>query len=582
MSRYTLGGRDLALDDCNQWLTSSPTDYQLIAIDEFAKHLLFTSPNSAIELTTQRLQAFPSRVAGVAWSVLAAAYSQQGRAKLAAEACKKGLEWDIPKRMRINLYSVLSKYEDVSAELRKLIQDYDPLRDGVDTATKLLQLADEYAFWIDAQKLLAVLKDAYSNQLYATTNESPRGNLLWCDDQKINTGVARHMARRQFPEGQTTYKAEVTRLPNRITDEKIHIGYLSSDFRDHPTSHLMLGAWRNHNRDRFRITLFDSGWDDGSGTRKQIEKYCDELVPIAGLSDADAASEIKSRRVDVLVELNGPTQSHRLGVLRFKPAPVLIGYLGWPGSYGGELVDCIIGDRYTCTPSVAANIPETILYLDGTYQINDHRHYSVFSDGLGRITTSRTERSAFRFGSVNNINKLSLDVWDVWMHILKECPHSELHLLHPGTTAIHNIEQISHRYGIAASQFKWLPKLQPAEHLARLSELDLVLDPWPYGGHTTTTDALAAGVPVLALEGLNFAGRVSGSLLTAAGLGSLIAPTVQDYARMACALCENDSQMDQIREFMAATLGDSRLFDSLGRTRHLETLIEEVHHNACH
>ena len=582
VTKYKRGGHQPALELCHQWLSADPNDHQLIAVDEFALYLLFTSPESAIQLANRRLQDFSDRSAGVAWSVLAAGYSQQGRSELAVTASKQGLQHDIPSRMRINLFSVLAKYEDVSSSLPQLIQDYEPDRDGVDTATKLLQLAGEYAFWVDAQKLIAVLKDAYSEHRYADANESPRGNLLWCADQSINVGVARHLTRRQFPEGVVSGPTKTARSQKRNPDKKIHIGYLSSDFRDHPTSHLMLGAWRNHDRARFHVTFFDSGWDDGSATRQELERHCDALVAIGGLSDADAAAEIKRREVDVLVELNGPTQSHRLGILRFKPAPVLIGYLGWAGSYGGELVEYIIGDRYTCTPAVAAQIPETILYLRGTYQINDHKQYAVFSDGLGGRQSDRDDHTPFRFGSINNVNKLSLDVWDVWMHILKECPDSELHMLHPGMTAIGNIVEISKSYGITASRFKWLPKLPPAEHLKRLGQLDLILDPWPYGGHTTTTDALAAGVPVLTLEGSNFAGRVSGGLLTAAGLKSLIAETAANYAHMACSLYSSSAHMMQIRKFMSDTLDDSQLFDSVRRTQHLEMLFEEALNHAGH
>lgn len=567
-----------AVEFCRSWLDSEPSEDQLIALDEFALYLLYIAPEAAITLETERLEKFPCEASGTGWSVLCAAYSQQGQAELAVKTCHDGLSHEIPLRMQINILGILSKYEDVSCHLPSVMQRYDAEKDGLDMATRLYQLAGQYAFWVEAQKLLVVLRKAYSKSHNVALNESPRTNLLWCDDQSINTQVVRQMIDRQYVEGKNYTK------PNRkgraTKSKKIHIGYLSGDFRDHPTSHLMLGAWRNHDRNRFRITMFDTGWDDGSVTREEIKRFCDEIVPVAALTDEKAASLIRSYELDGLIELNGPTQAHRLGILRYKPAPITIGYLGWPGSYGGGLVDYLVGDDYVLPKLEDPAIPEKVLRLQGSYQINDHRHYEVFQNRLGR-KRELPGNNSFKFGSLNNINKLSLDVWDVWMHILKECPSSELHILHPGIPAIQNIVKITRQYGVSPSRLHWLPKLNQKEHLERLDTLDLILDSWPYGGHTTTSDALAAGVPVLALEGKNFAGRVSGSLLKAAGLGkSLIAPTVADYVSTACSLYQNPEQMQLIESFMSEHLPKCELFDSLARTRSLEAeiarLVDEV------
>jgi len=561
-----------AVDFCRSWLLSEPSEDQLVALDEFALYLLYIAPDVAIALEIERLKKFPSKASGTGWSVLSAAYSQQGQNDLAVKACHEGLGHDIPLRMQINILGILSKYEDVSRYLPSVMQTYESDKDGIDMATRLYQLAGQYAFWVEAQKFLVVLKDAYTRSPPLATNESPRTNLLWCDDQAINTRVVRQMIDRQYVEGKSHTKPKPR--SRVLKGQKIHVGYLSGDFRDHPTSHLMMGAWRNHDRSKFRITMFDTGWDDGSETRKEINRFCDEIVPIASLTDECAASLIRSYELDVLIELNGPTQAHRLGILRYKPVPIAIGYLGWPSSYGGDLVDYLVADDYIFPQSQVSAIPEKILRLRGTYQINDHKQYGVFQNCLGRKKDTQRTSGAFKFGSLNNINKLSLDVWDVWMHILRESPESELHILHPGMAAIQNIVKITKRYGVSPARLHWMPKLNQSDHLERLDSIDLVLDCWPYGGHTTTTDALAAGVPVLALEGKNFAGRVSGSLLHAAGLGrTLIAPTIADYVSTACSLYQNPEQMQLIGSFMSEHLAQSDLFDSLARTQSLEAEI---------
>lgn len=575
--RYKKNGLKGAVEICRELLDSSPTDDDLVAIDEFALHFLHTAPSTSIRIATDRLDRFSDRSSGVGWSVLAAAYCQQGRESDAVESCRFGLTKDIPLRMRINLLGILTKYEDISSELPSLLEAYDPNLDGLDIASKLYQLAIQYAYWIEAEKLLGLIKQAYVKGQVAEISESPRLNLLWCGDQKINTEVARHMTFRQGLKPRDSF-VQVKKRHN-FSDERIHIGYLSSDFRDHPTSHLMMGCWRNHDRAKFRITMFDSGWDDGSTTRSELVSYGDEIVPVAALTDKQAAEEIKKRHVDILIELNGPTQSHRLGILSFRPAPILIGYLGWAGSYGGLLVDHIIADEYVLPRHAASEIPESVLHLSGTYQINDHKNYSVFKGRFGRKGASLKHSEKFIFGSINDIQKLNLEVWDVWMHILQQCPSSELHLLHPGIAAVQNIVKITRRYNISPSRLRWLPKLDRAEHLLRLSEIDLILDSWPYGGHTTTSDALASGVPVLTLEGTNFAGRVCGSLLKAAGLGAtLIAESPKDYANIACSLYSSPQHMEQISDFMSEHLASSRLFDSVARTRELESIFAGLLH----
>jgi len=551
----------------------------LVAIDEFCLYLLGADPVKAIEISRLRINRFPTQQPGVAWSVQAAAHGQVGNIEECVAVCREGLRADLPVRMRLNLLSTLAKYEDVSGHLPDMFRCFDPKVDGFDMVSRLYDLSNRYCFWSEARHYSSLMKEQYERGQFGVTGESARLNLLWCGDNAINTGVTRSMMRRRYGPGA---QKRASPLIKKGFDGKITLGYLSADFRDHPTAHLMMGCWRNHDRDRFRVIFFDNGWDDKSLTRVQLEGFCDEIVPVASLSDQDASKLIRDRGVDILIELNGPTHSNRLGIVRQRPAPVQVGYLGWPGSYGGELVDYIVADHYVFPESRDAVIPERIIKMPSTYQVNDHKSYEILSLGVGPKSIKASpfkspKRRPFRFGSINNINKLSMDVWDVWMHILREIPFSELHILHPGLPAIKNLIQYARQLGVDSKRIVWLPKLGRFEHLERLHEIDLCLDSWPYGGHTTTTDALAAGVPVLALEGENFAGRVSGSLLSAAGLGkALIAPDERGYSQIACSLAESPEHISQIRNFMRSNIEGSALFDSLAWTRAWEKRLEEV------
>jgi len=551
---------------------------KILAVDEFCLQILYQDPKAAAYLAQQRLERYPDF--SVEWPLccLAACYAQLGNRSEVIKYCERGLKLDLPRRAKVNLLCILRKYRSVGAHLREVFEEFDLLVDGVDTLGKVHELAVIHGDLVQAEKFVALIRKCYEAGRIEMPREGPRNNLFWCGHEPTNIQVTRAGIVRHHGDFTTMPPAGFRRKP-RKSKEKITIGYLSADFRDHPTSHLMLGAWRHHDRSRFKVVFFDVGWNDNSAVRLELESFCDEIVPLGSLSDEQAAQVIQDAAVDVLIELNGPTQSNRLGILKYRPAPTSIGYLGWPGSYGGDVVDYVIGDDYLWPPESTHHVPEKIIRLPGTYQINDHKHYPAFRESLGQRAQKRLvgDKTLFRFGSVNNINKLTLSTWDVWMHILRECPHSELHILSPGNAAEQNLESAAQGYGVNPERLRWLPRVSHQEHLDRIGRLDLILDTWPYGGHTTTADALAAGVPVLTLEGKNFTGRVSGSLLTAAGLGkSLIAKSEKEYAQIACALYASPDVLKKIYDFMARNLPNSSLFDSVKRTRDLEAVLERL------
>jgi LPS sulfotransferase NodH len=350
---------------------------------------------------------------------------------------------------------------------------------------------------------------------------------------------------------------------------RVRVGYLSSDFRDHPTSRLLLGLLRHHDLQRFEIYLYCSGWDDGSPIRQAlVQAVGPRFVSVADLSDEAAAQRIRADGIDVLAELNGPTHANRMGILLHRPAPVQLDYLGWPGSVGGPAVDYVVGDDYTVPPSAERLYPEKVIRLHRVYQINDYAA-ATLQAAPTRAACALPEQG-FVLGMFNQINKVRTEVWAVWMDIMQAVPAAVLWVLDPGDYAMGNIRTTTAQAGIDPARIRVAPKCPQGSHLARLQLCDLMLDPWPYGGHTTTSDALFAGVPVVALEGRNFAGRVSGALLNAAGLGALVAPDRAAYVARAVRLLTDDVLRASLRRFVREGVPKTNVFDARDKTLQFE------------
>nr|MDH4393598.1 glycosyltransferase family 25 protein [Aquabacterium sp.] len=435
----------------------------------------------------------------------------------------------------------------------------------------VLYIAQRTASWDEVAQLTAQLRAAHAAGQTAEANESPRTHLNWCGDEAANMAVLQVWSRQL--RGKATPPAAPLVAP--LAGRRLRVGYLSSDFRDHPTSRLILGVLRHHDHSQLELHLYCSGWDDGSVLRKAVVACADQVHNVAKLSDSDAAALIRSHGIDVLVELNGPTRAHRLGILAQRPAPVQIGYLGWPGSYGGGLADYIVADEVVAPAEAGPLYPEQLIRLHKTYQANDHAREQP-GERPTRQQCGLPAHGGPVLGVFNAINKIDSTVWLAWLQVLRAVPDAVLWLLDPGTAARQNIAAFTRAQGVDPRRVLVAPRLPQAAHLARMGWCDLMLDPWPYGGHTSTTDALLAGVPVLALAGTNFASRVSGGLLAAAGLGKFVQPDVDSYVRMAIHLLRTPATLQRAKAFIAERLMTSDLVDAQRRTRQLESAYQRA------
>jgi predicted O-linked N-acetylglucosamine transferase (SPINDLY family)/LPS sulfotransferase NodH len=467
--------------------------------------------------------------------------------------------------LKLKAANLLVRFGEQALALQAARDAYDAMGRPLEHAATLLYIAQVTADWAQVELLTAQLREGYSQGQLVAINESPRTHLLWCDDETLNLQVLRHWSRVNL--ANTNQSAP---KPAPLHGRRLRVGYLSSDFREHPTSRLILGVLRHHNRKAIELFMYCSGWDDGSALRKNVVEQFEHVHSIAGMSDEDAAELIRSHGVDVLVELNGPTRAHRMGILRYRPAPVQVDYLGWPGSVGGRVVDYIVGDYCTVPEGAERLYPEKVIRLHPTYQANDHACYIRDKRPTRKEVGLPEDNSRLILGMFNAVNKVHQEVWDTWMYILQQVPNALLWMLDPGPTAREFIARSAQRSGVAVSRILASPKLPQAAHLARLQCCDLMLDPWPYGGHTSTADALFAGVPVLAKEGQNFASRVSPGLLRAVSLETLVCSTPEAYARRAIELLQNPSELANMRSRLLSEVQTSPLFDIATRTRALE------------
>jgi len=362
---------------------------------------------------------------------------------------------------------------------------------------------------------------------------------------------------------------------DRISDKtKITVGYLSNDYNNHPTAHLMLSLFKLHSRDEFEVFCYSYGRNDKSYYRKQIEQDCDKFVDIVNLSDVDAAKCIYDDRVDILVELKGYTADNRLSICGLRPSPVQVSYLGFPGTTGADFIDYIITDRIVTPEDQAPYYTENFVYLPHCYQINDN--IQPISNREWKRTDFGLPEGGFVFCSINQLYKVEPVMFDLWMNILRQVPESVLWLMSGNEIAEKNLRREAEARGIKPERLIFLGKLLKDKHLARLRLADLALDTRIVNGHTTTSDALWAGVPVITLEGNHFASRVSTSVLTAVGLPDLITHSLEEYESLAVRLAFNSSELQVIQDRLAKNRLTEPLFDTSRFTVNLEKAYREI------
>jgi protein O-GlcNAc transferase len=366
---------------------------------------------------------------------------------------------------------------------------------------------------------------------------------------------AEAFCRERYPAARHTF------TPRPVTHhQKIRVGYLSGEFREQATSHLIVGLLEQHDRSRFEIYGFDNGWDDQSEIRGRISAALNKLIEIRQLSDASAIAAIREHEIDILVNLNGYFGEHRMRLFTQRAAPIQVNYLGFPGTLGASYIDYIIADRHVIPENHKGYYQEKVIFLPDCYQAND-RKKEIATRGPTRAESGLPE-TGFVFCCFNNSYKILPEVFDRWMRILSHIDGSVLWLFGENQETIANLKQAAAARTVSPERLVFAGRLPLAEHLARHRLADLFLDTLPYNAHTTGSDALWAGLPLLTCRGDTFAGRVGASLLNAVQLPELITTSLDAYEEAAVSLARDPAKLAVIKRKLAEHRLTTALFDT--------------------
>ena len=351
---------------------------------------------------------------------------------------------------------------------------------------------------------------------------------------------------------------------------RLRIGYFSADFHEHPTARLLAGVIEEHDRGRVETFAFSFGPSHEDAMRHRLQGAFDHFIDVSGLDDAAVVALARAHAIDIAVDLAGSTQASRGGIFARRAAPLQAGWLGFPGSSGAPFMDYLVADA-TVVPDADANaFSEAIARLPHAYQPNDRRR--AIAPGCPPRTALGLPEDGFVFCCFNNLSKITPEVFELWMGLLRQVPGSVLWLLEGQDVAARHLRTAARLRGVDGRRLVFAPRLPPAEHLARHRAADLFLDTWPYNAHTTASDALWAGLPLLTRRGETFAGRVAASLLHASGLPELVTPSAEDYVRTALQLAREPARLAALRRRLVEHGGRSPLFDTPRFARDLESL----------
>ncbi len=362
--------------------------------------------------------------------------------------------------------------------------------------------------------------------------------------------------------------APVLRPKPRPGGGPITIGYLSADFQEHATAHLISQLFSLHDRQRFRVFGYSCGRDDGSPARRRLVASFDRFVDLETTSFEEAARRIRDDGVDILVDLKGYTTDARPQILALRPAPIQVNYLGYPGTMGTDFVDFILVDPFVVPADQQPYYTEKLVHLPDCYQVNDSTR------PISKRIPSREEcglpEAGLVFCCFSAAYKITPRLFDIWMRLLAATEGSVLWLLEANALATANLRREAESRGIAAGRLIFAPALPNPEHLARFAIADLFLDTLPYNAHTLASDALWGGCPMLTCAGETFPSRVAGSLLGAVGLPELVTTSLAEYEALAIQLAADRDRLTGLRERLRRNRLTFPLFDSRRFARHLE------------
>ncbi len=600
------GDMATAIDVCERLLTARPSDAK--ATQLFAVVLMRRGDLAgAVQMMQGASAAAPSDAE--IWRNLGAMLGQQNRSREAADAFFRALELDPADGATYAQLGMALEQIDMVDEAEKVYRrgiDADPnnaqnwkrlgdrlfekkdLEGAIEATDRALDLKPDYVEalanlchlmrqacdWQELDRVDRALDEQTATAIAAgrKCGEPPMLCLIRSPDPMRHRAIA-DAAARSLVARVRTLGTDFPMAARRRKCDRIRLGYVGATFHNHPDSHLCCGIFRRHDRGRFVVNAYSFGPDDGSEYRRRIVEGCDSFVDLRGEETAAAAQRIYDDEIDVLIGVTGHTVGSRTNVCALRPAPVQIAYLDYPGTVGGGIFDYTVADSVVAPDGHDAYYAEALIRMPHTYQP---------TDGDQEVGPRRTRtdyglpEAGLVLASFVNNYKIDAALFDVWMRLLEDLPNTVLWLLRSNDAAEANLRREAAARGIAPDRLVFDGKQAKPDHVARLALADLCLDTLLYNGHTTTSDALFAGVPVLTVAGSHFPGRVAASILQAIGAPELVAGSLKEYQAMALRLATDEESRLALRHRIELNRGYWPLFDTDRYVRNLETGYEQA------
>ena len=428
------------------------------------------------------------------------------------------------------------------------------------------QILRQLSHMCDWQRLGTSLSDAATSlKIAANTKQAPQpfSLIALSDDPLFQRRMAECWTASRYKE-----QLVLGPIPRNPPSDVIRIGYFSADFHNHATMYLMIRLLELHDRSKFRIHAYSFGPDTNDEMRARAVKGVDVFHDVRLMGDKEIAELSRREGIDIAIDLKGLTGYSRTGIFACRAAPIQVNYLGYPGTMGAPYMDYILADPVVIPETARENFSEKIVLLPHSYQVNDNTR------AISAATATRAEHGLPKCGLVfccfNKAYKIDPEVFDIWMRLLRNVEGSVLWLFWDNAWAETNLRQEAQKREVDPSRIIFAKPMPLPDHLARHRLADLFLDTFNYNAHTTGSDALWAGLPLVTRMGASFASRVSGSLLTALNMPELITTTSEDYEALALELATDPEKLQKIRTKLQENIKTAPLFNTELFAKHIE------------
>jgi predicted O-linked N-acetylglucosamine transferase (SPINDLY family) len=554
-----------AIQAIEEYIQTNPSSYELhtVAADMY---IAIKNYGKAVEHFNESIKINPSEYAN--FNNLGILYMETGQYDMAVDAYKKSIKLNpnspIPHQNIANIYNQRKEYQE-SLKYLNSAELLDPTASYIHG-----MIANAKIHICDWRNINTLVEEIQGNINLNNKISNPFVPIAYLSQQSQLTKIAKDWVEFKCPESK--FFPPFDKASNNT---KIKIAYYSADFHAHATALLMAGFFEHHDRSKFEVYALSFGPDGHDELSKRIRASFDHFIDVRQLSDRAVAAYSRELNIDIAIDLKGFTQDSRTGIFAERVAPIQINFLGFPGSMGASYIDYIIADDYVIPPELECHYSERVLRMPYCYQPNDRLRKVDGSEQTREM--HQLPDDALVLCSFNNNYKITPEIFSVWMRVLSKFPKAVLWLLRDNAAAEQNLKNEAVSRGIDPTRLIFATRVKTPQHLARQKCADLFLDTFPCNAHTTASDALWVGLPLVTYSGNSFASRVAGSLLKTIGLESLITQSIEEYESKIFELLSNPSQLTDIRNTLELNKLVTPLFDTAGYTRDFEDLMLSIH-----